>query len=315
MTWEEIYELTYSKLKENIKKEEITSFKNWFMEREKLGYCFDYFLVYRCFKIWKELKNNLDHFVVISGREGLGKSTLAIQMMSWIYPELTLDNVTYNAEGFIDLLSKKAETEGEKEITGIILDEGTELLSRESFNLTNRTLTKSFFIQRALKFCVIICIPNFHMLDSVVKNHRVRTLIEVIARGKYKAITGEGIKLVAKYGKDNKEVNGIKIPNGKFWNGYFNKDFPNTLKYEEYEKHKLSQIKEALSKMKGETIRQKLIPTSKVAKELGVAVDVVTRMIQSGKVRGLMIGNRRYIRYEDYENLPKLLEIGVSKPI
>lgn len=306
MTWAELYEQTYSKLKDKIKKAEVTTFKNWFMEREKLGYCFDYVLVYRCFNIWKELKNNLDHFVVITGREGLGKSTLAMQMICWIDPNFTLDNITYDAGGFIDILSKKAESEQHNHISGLVMDEGTELLSRESFNLTNRTLTKSFFIQRALKFCVIICIPNFHMLDSVVKHHRVRTLIEVTARAKYKAITGEGIKLVAKYGKDNKEVNGIRIPNGTFWNGYFNKELPKTLSYETYEKHKLEQIKTALSKMKGETIQQKLIMTSRVAKELGLTTEAINLMITRGELKGKMIGNKHYIRYEDYENLAKL---------
>ena len=78
MSWEELCEQTISKLSRKLKPSEVPSFRRWFMYREKVGYLFDYILILRCFRIWQELEQGLDHFIVISGREGLGNEEIII---------------------------------------------------------------------------------------------------------------------------------------------------------------------------------------------------------------------------------------------
>ncbi|MFC1704716.1 hypothetical protein ACFLZ6_00120 [Nanoarchaeota archaeon] len=185
----------------------------------------------------------------------------------------------------------------------IVMDEGTELLSREAFNVTNRILTKSFFIQRALKCFVIICVPNFHMLDSVVRHHRVRTLLEVIDRGKYKAITGEGIKKIAKEGAATKDVSRISLRNGQFWHGYFAKEFPRTLNRFDYEKKKMFDIQQTIEQMKDDAIQRKMIAACKAAKEIGCKSDTVIKQIKNKQLEGKMIGNKWYLTRQAYDKL------------
>ena len=70
-----------------------------------------------------------------------------------------------------------------RNVNSIVLDEGTELLSRETQKQTNMAFLKTFFVQRVLGYLVITDIPNFFMLDNVIRLHRVRTLITITDRG------------------------------------------------------------------------------------------------------------------------------------
>lgn len=303
-TWEEIYEIVYKQIGCKLNKVDKPIFKKWFMEREQVGYLFHAPLILRCFRIWQELKNNLDHFIVISGREGWGKSTLSFGIASWVHPNFDLDYVCYGAKSYLDLLSKQAALKIEDiESRSIVLDEGTELLSKESLNLLNRALTKTFFVQRALKFLVIVNIPNFHMLDTTIRYHRVRTLIEMIAKGSYKAITGKGIKIIAKEGMAIKEITTVRIPMGTFWRGSFSKRFPKSIDYNEYLKRKHDSIKYLLEELKDDIVSKKMIAANKVCKEIGVTAQTITRMIKLGKVEGKQIGGKWFLTRQAYDKL------------
>ncbi|MFC1704715.1 hypothetical protein ACFLZ6_00115 [Nanoarchaeota archaeon] len=107
--WSELCDITVGKIEHKLKQKEVPSFKKWFMQREGIGYRFDYQLVLRAYRIWQELQNNLDHFAVISGREGFGKSTLALQLASWVNPNFQLTNVCYGAKSFLDILGNRAD--------------------------------------------------------------------------------------------------------------------------------------------------------------------------------------------------------------
>ena len=228
MTWGELCSHVLTKI--HIKEDELPMFRKWFMKRECVGYLIDPLMIKRCFFIWKELKNNLDHFIVLCGREGFGKSTLSFAIAAWINPSFDLKNVCYGSKQYLDLLHEKqkeyvAAIDDKIPTDSLVLDEGTELLSREAMSATNRTLSKTFMVQRALKYVVLINIPSFFMLDTIIRTHRVRTLIDVIGRGKYKCITGKAISIIAKEGMLTKNISGVRIPNGTFWHGYFTKEY------------------------------------------------------------------------------------------
>lgn len=189
------------------------------------------------------------------------------------------------------------------EAESLVLDEGTELLSREAMNITNRILTKTFFIQRALRFLVAVNCPNFFMLDSVIRNHRTRTLIEVLSRGKYKCIVGKGIKTVAREGKLSKDVNNVGLRKGEFFHGYFVKEFPKFMDRVIYEQHKMESIRDVLEQMKDDVVQKKMIAAGKTAKEIGCTPLTITSMIKRGDVDGKMIGGKYYLTRKAHDKL------------
>jgi len=304
MNWEELCEYTIKQLGNGLKPKETIMFRKWFIEREVVGKLFDPILTLRCFRIWKELNDNLDHFVVICGREGFGKTTLSFQIAAWVNPNFDLTNVCYGAKHYLDILSKKANSfHQELNSETVVLDEGTELLSRETLNATNRVLTKTFFVQRSLKFLVIVNIPNFFMLDGVIRNHRVRTLIEVIGRGKYKCITGKGINIVADKGMRTKDIGCVRIPNGSFWHGSFRVNFPKKIDRKEYEKYKLQSIKDLIEEMKDDVVSKKLLSTAKVAKQIDLSSGTMISMIKRGELEGKQVASKWYLTRKGYDKV------------
>lgn len=279
-------------------------FKKWFMEREALGWLFGRDLVYRAWTISRDLAKGLDHFVVISGREGLGKSTLAMQLAAWVCPNFVLENIVYGAQSYVTFLQERLVqyNNGDLVSTALVLDEGTELLSRESMNKTNVILQKTFFVQRVLGLIVIINIPNFHMVDTTVRKHRVRTLIDVKDRGKCMVVHDAGIPIVAKKGEQSKTVNPSDVP-AKFWfYSDFTKQLPKHISYEEYEKIKVKGVADLLRELRGDVSpRYKKMAT--LARELGMKQQTLRRQLKAGKYVGKKIGNEWYIDIEDANRL------------
>jgi hypothetical protein len=162
---------------------------------------------------------------------------------------------------------------------------------------------KTFFVQRVLGYLVITDIPNFFMLDNVIRLHRVRTLITITDRGYYKAITGDGIKIVAKEGTLTKNVNGVKIPNGTFWQGSFRKEFPKTINREQYELNKVKSIKGLLQNLNEDLTETKMIQVAKVAKEVGLSPRTIKDKIKKGLIEGKQIGQKYCITKKAYDKL------------
>jgi len=189
----------------------------------------------------------------------------------------------------------------------LVLDEaGTQLLSRQSLSSSNVSLTKSFFAQRALKFLIILCVPNFFFLDTVIREHRVKSLIHITKRGTYKLITGKGIKTVSEFGKKTKQISKVTLGLSDFIYGNFSKKFPKTVDKEQYEIQKLEAIDELLTGLKDDFVEQKLFPASKVAKELGITTNTLINHIQNRQIQGKQINARWYISREAYNKLISL---------
>jgi hypothetical protein len=310
--WNKLFYIIAKKLllARKIRKEELKKFKEWFMKREEVGFCFDYKLIHRAYQISRELQKGLDHFAVLTGREGTGKSTLSMQFASWVNPNFTLKNVIYNTDDFLTILEEKAKKNVEKiemiEKQSLVMDEGTELLSRETQSLTNKVLIKTFFIQRALGFFVIINVPNFHLLDPVIRYHRTRTLIEVTKKGKYNAWKGKAIKLIAKLGQKDKKVSGISYSRKRFWSGDFNKNLPKKIEEKKYLIIKNDAILKTISGLKDSVIQKRMLKVSKIAKEFGFDKRVIYNQIKEGKLEGKQIGKCWFITKESYDKLKEI---------
>jgi len=193
-----------------------------------------------------------------------------------------------------------------KETKSIIIDEGgISLFSRESLSLSNRILAKTFMVQRFLNVHVGICIPHYWSLDSLIRNHRINTLIVIRKRGKYKAYVGKGIKLLNKLGGKDKEKSlmAIPIPYGFFWDGDFHKDFPETINVKHYEKHKFKHIISFLDDAKMEADTVKMIKVARLEQEFGIKKDTIVAEINAGNIEGRKIGNQWFITKKAYEKL------------
>lgn len=307
---EYVFNTVWETIGKYLPEKEQPKFKEWFMYRlNKLGYCFDAMLILRAYHIYKELKNGLDHFVVFTGREGTGKSTLCIQFIAWIVPDnFTNKDICTTFEGFLARLSARYKQVREninvlENHKGLTLDEGNELLAREAMSKHNVFFQKVFNIQRALGFAIGICIPNFFMLDTTVRDHRVKTLIHVIERGKYRCIFSQGIKWVSKEGKFTKNVIVPSLSRKFYFNGYFNQYFPNTIDKDNYIESKLDGIGELLEGANQHYITKSMYSTREAANVLGVTTETIANQIKAGKLEGKKVGGQYYITESAFNSL------------
>ena len=312
-SWEELGEIVYNRICESkfLTKINKNDFLKWFDEREKVGWRFDWRLVARAYAISQQLNNQGDHFTVIVGGEGSGKSTLGEQFCSWIAPDMEIKDVVFDIGVYIRRLRDIAkEYKKVKKNRSLQIDEGgISLFSREALSTSNRVLAKTFMAQRFLNVHVSICIPHYWSLDPLIRNHRINTLIIIKKRGKYKVISGKGIKIFNKVGTKDKtrSLLTIAVPYGYFFEGDFRKDFTDNISNEEYEDHKFNHIKGFLDDAQTEASTLKMIKLNKVENELGLARQTLINYINNGTIEGKKIGSQWFITQKAYE---KLLNIG-----
>ena len=173
------------------------------------------------------LKHNLDTKVIpmltlkdkdcilaLDGREGAGKSTLALQIGKYVDPTLDLSRVVFNAEEFRQAIFKA------KKGQCIIFDEAfTGLSSRAALSGINRTLISLMMQMRQKNLFVIIVLPTFFLLDKYVALFRARALIHVYenkgVRGYFRLYNSKLKKLLYIFGKKDYSY-GFKAAKTKF---------------------------------------------------------------------------------------------------
>ena len=285
-------------------------FLKWFKIREKVGLRVDWRMVAREYAIWRKLRRGHDHFTVIVGTEGSGKSTMEIQHCAMIAPAMDLKDIVFDMPHYIKKLKevakhyKKFKKQFDDRSIGI--DEGgISLFSREALSRSNKILAKSFMVQRFLNVHVCICIPHFWSLDTLIRNHRINTLIIIKRRGEYKCVVGKGIKILNRLGAKNKEkdILAIQVPYQYFWEGKFRKAFPKTVDYKEYEKHKFKHIQSFLDDAELVAKQQDMVSLKRIEKEIGVPEEELKLEINNGTIEGRRIGTKWFITRKAYKNL------------
>lgn len=122
------------------------------------------------------LKKDRDKYILIDGREGAGKSLLAMQWSKVLDPNFTIDKVAFNADQFIKLVKSPNRKKGDC----ILLDEAFSSASaRSSLSHINKAMITVATEMRQLNLFVIIVLPSFFDLDKYFAIWRCDTLLHV----------------------------------------------------------------------------------------------------------------------------------------
>jgi len=177
------------------------------------------------------VKKNYDGFIVIAGREGFGKSTLAGQIAVYLDPTYNLDRCCFTADQFIEA------AEGAEKFQAIVFDETMGYLSsRGAMSSFNRDLIKIFSEMRSKNLFIILCIPNFFELDRYPAMHRSTGLLYIFKRGRFGSYDYNTKKKLYLIGKKYYSYN---VPPN--FRGNFFKYFP--LNQEAYDQKKQNAIR------------------------------------------------------------------------
>lgn len=180
----------------------------------------------------RNVKNDYDAFIVVAGREGFGKSTIAAQCALYCDETYNLDRCCFTAKQFIEAVNNA------KRYQAIVFDETMGYLSsRGSMSKFNRALIKVMSEMRSKNLFIFLCIPNFFELDRYPAMHRSTGLIYTYRRGRFGSYDYNTKKNLYLFGK---KYYSYKIP-PNFW-GSFTKYFP--LDKIAYEKKKQQAIAE-----------------------------------------------------------------------
>ena len=119
-------------------------------------------------------KRDKDIVLLFDGHEGVGKTTLGIQVGKYIDPTLDVSRIVFGAEDFRDAILKA------KQGQVVIYDEAfTGLSARSSLSGVNKILVSLMMQMRQKNLCVIIILPTFFLLDKYVSIFRSKALIHV----------------------------------------------------------------------------------------------------------------------------------------
>ena len=291
MTWAEIVEQTAARTGYSNNND----FKNWMLSKESCGYIFDYFLWGHCYAIQKKLSTNRDHFTVIVGSEGSGKSTMGMQACSVISPRFSKDNICYEMIDFINNMKHC------KPGDSILLDEGAIFLfSRSAMDKDTKRIIQLITLMRQLNLHVCVCIPRFSILDKYVREERVDTLLSIYKQGSYKGVVAEGIDEISKQMLKFKDINTIKIKAGTFWKGYWNNQLPPQINFEDYAQLKREHFMKVLVRMGkelkfDESLQNRYIKVREAMKMLNMGEEAIKQHIRDKTIPGIIIGTRYYV--------------------
>jgi len=245
-------------------------------KRAKEGHYIDGFLKANMEAMVRNVtKQNYDGFVLVTGREGFGKSTLAMQLALFCDPKFNIDKVVFTAEQFLEAVET-----GDR-YSVIVFDETMGYLSsRNGMSKFNKVLIKVMSEMRSKNLFVFLCIPNFFMMDWYVACHRTTGLLYIKKRGEFASYDYPTKKKLYMLGK---KAHSYAVPPNFF--GMFTSYFP--VDKDEYEKKKQLAINEWSSDVRLDskliTQRNDMIINSEksneeIAEILGVTIRQVSRI-------------------------------------
>lgn len=175
---------------------------------------------------------NFDVVAMVTGEEGSGKTTLAMQMALYMDSNFSNDHIIFNARQFEKAIDKLPNG------SCILWDEADDVGSNWASEMMI-TLKKTFKRIRKKNLVIFLVTPTFHDLNKYFAIHRTRFLINVYAdfttRGFFKLYNRDKKRALYIYGK--KEMN-MKATKSTFFGRFTNypKGFP--IDMDSYEREK-----------------------------------------------------------------------------
>jgi len=256
---------------------------------------------------WKNdvLNKDRDKVLIIDGREGGGKSTLATQLAAHLDPNFNIDKVAFNGDDFMEKIKDPSRKKGDC----IILDEAfLAANSRSVMSSMNKAIVGLTTEMRQLNLFVIIVLPSFFDLDRTLGIWRSDILIHTYFdkrgnRGRYIVFNYAKKKLLHLKGKKFYSYGCVKtgLPAMRFNKGY-------TINELEYRKKKAEafRLKKDFKKSDEKLMKDKVLlikalqkqglTYEKIGEELGIHSDSVKKLVyrwgvKSGLEEGTNINN------------------------
>ena len=203
---------------------------------------------------WAVHKKNTTGVILIDGRSGMGKTTLANQVGLYCDPEYDLRKVHWKPSSFLGGGEGKIGLNECKKGDFILFDEAMLISSRAAMSEINKMIVQAMSMIRSKNIIVGFCVNSIFDLDKNLALSRADLLLSVYGdsltdRGKFMAFFkgSDGVdKLKALY------INGKKYYDYSYPKSNFNSTFPSYFAVDsiEYEKQKQKAVNEFLS---GET--------------------------------------------------------------
>jgi adenylate kinase family enzyme len=172
-------------------------------------------------------KKDLDTVCIVYGREGVGKSTLAIILAHHLMKKQgrtfnVARNTHYNVSDFQHAVFNSQPGDVQ------VIDESILFsFSREAMSKENRKIVQILATCRSQNQIILFCIPNIHTLDKYIREHRVACGLEVHRRGGFKIWPKPALNRIAeKKPHDMKSIIFEKFPSvqeglsQKIWDQY-----------------------------------------------------------------------------------------------
>src|SRR3990167_8652958 len=161
------------------------------------------FLIQKLNNVKKILDRNWDCFIIIAGKERSGKSTLGLTAASYLYPQLTAQNIAIDGEDAI----AKFKTLPNRSV--LLIDEGSTMFSsKDSMVSEQKKLIKILNVIGQKQLVMILCIPSYFDLNQYLACERARFLLvtytnENLERGNAMYFGTDKLMKLYKHGKKN----------------------------------------------------------------------------------------------------------------
>ena len=141
-----------------------------------IQYLYDGLLEHIVEDMHANVDNDLDNLVVISGREGSGKSNLAYHLCKLFQPDFNLEaGYIYEFNSFIKKLHDEP---GGDRGRVFWMDEATNIASNRDWMRTdNKAFIQMLEMMRSRGWTLVMCIPSVDRLDVYIREYRLRYLL------------------------------------------------------------------------------------------------------------------------------------------
>jgi hypothetical protein len=232
--------------------------------------------------------------IIIDGGVGEGKTTLAVQIGDYAQRKnLQLDKqLSMGGSEFM----KKAEACFKNDLHILIYDEAGDFNKRGALKNFNAMINRFFETYRAYKILVIICVPDFNVLDNQLYGNKIpRLLLHLYNRGEN---TGNfrGYSLYRMFWLKDKMKKGV-VPSGAFQrtepNFYgHNKNLP---AFRASELAKISTASKLETLQKSRQQMDDLVSVKDIMKKTGKSESWVTHKLRSAGINPVEVSGRRFL--------------------